>query len=485
MKFLKIRKGIAVAMALSMLSAFPAFAGWQYSVGGPGTAYWTNTETGEKRQVAAGTAAPDGTAAPSVTVKADTSTPALSAVEIANQAAAAAAKARGSNTAADTAEGSVTAGTYTAPAAGSSSAGTQAAGTQSAQAAAAANAKLTAGGQSTGTAAGTGGIQAGSYTGPGGSAAAAGTKGTASSGTGTAVQQGSTAATTGTASAAATGTLPSTGNANVETAGTLTSIGSADTGTPGTQQAANTGNTAGQAGAAQTAQTAQAAQGTKTESAAQSEGGKVMSNGRYVDPAKPMVALTYDDGPYAAVGNIIMDECAKVNGRVTFFMVGNRVGNYASEVKRMAAEGHELGNHSYDHALFNHLGGAQIQAEVAKCNQAIANVSGVTPTIMRLPGGNITNTVRKNVSMPMIYWSIDTLDWKTRNAQSTINAVVGKVKDGDIVLMHEIQKSSGEAAKTIIPELAKKGFQLVTVSELARFKGATLSGGNGKQYSRF
>lgn len=484
MKFLKIRKGIAVAMALSMLSAFPAFAGWQYSVGGPGTAYWTNTETGEKRQVTAGTAAPDGTAAPSVTVKADTSTPALSAVEIANQAAAAAAKARGSNTAADTAEGSVTAGAYTAPAAGSSSAGTQAAGTQSAQAAAAANAKLTAGGQSTGTAAGTGGIQAGSYTGPGGSAAAAGTKGTASSGTGTAVQQGSTA-TTGTASAAATGTLPSTGNANVETAGTLTSIGSADTGTPGTQQAANTGNTAGQAGAAQTAQTAQAAQGTKTESAAQSEGGKVMSNGRYVDPAKPMVALTYDDGPYAAVGNIIMDECAKVNGRVTFFMVGNRVGNYASEVKRMAAEGHELGNHSYDHALFNHLGGAQIQAEVAKCNQAIANVSGVTPTIMRLTGGNITNTVRKNVSMPMIYWSIDTLDWKTRNAQSTINAVVGKVKDGDIVLMHEIQKSSGEAAKTIIPELAKKGFQLVTVSELARFKGATLSGGNGKQYSRF
>lgn len=88
-----------------------------------------------------------------------------------------------------------------------------------------------------------------------------------------------------------------------------------------------------------------------------------------------------------------------------------------------------------------------------------------------------------NTHMPMIQWSIDTLDWKTRNAQSTVSAVLNHVKDGDIVLMHELYSQSGDAALTMIPELVNRGYQLVTVSELAAAKGQTLQA--GKLYSAF
>ncbi|MBQ1625215.1 MAG: hypothetical protein II096_04230, partial [Erysipelotrichaceae bacterium] len=87
------------------------------------------------------------------------------------------------------------------------------------------------------------------------------------------------------------------------------------------------------------------------------------------------------------------------------------------------------------------------------------------------PGGNKNNTVLQNVNMPIILWNIDTLDWKTRNAQSTINAVVGHVHNGDIVLMHSLYMSSANATRRLVPELIDEGYQLVTVSELLKYKG--------------
>ena len=102
--------------------------------------------------------------------------------------------------------------------------------------------------------------------------------------------------------------------------------------------------------------------------------------------------------------------------------------------------------------------------------------------IVRLPGGNKNATVLANVNAPMIMWSIDTLDWKLKNAQTTIDAVLGKVRDGDIVLMHELYSSTGDAAMQIIPALVERGYQLVTVSELAQYRGGLES---GKLYFNF
>lgn len=213
----------------------------------------------------------------------------------------------------------------------------------------------------------------------------------------------------------------------------------------------------------------------QAEEAAQQE---AEAGGRYVDPSKPMIALTFDDGPLPSVGNRIMDCLAQYDGRATFFLVGDRVPTYAEEVRRMAAEGHEIANHTMNHKYLQKLGAAEIQSQVNQCNDTIESVCGVRPTIMRLPGGNYNSVVLANTNMPMIQWNIDTQDWKTKNAQSTVEAVIGKVKDGDIVLMHELYSQTGDAALQIIPALSAQGYQLVTVSEMAAAKGVKLQAGN-------
>ncbi len=207
------------------------------------------------------------------------------------------------------------------------------------------------------------------------------------------------------------------------------------------------------------------------------------SGGRTIDPSKPMVALTFDDGPQPSVGNRIMDCLAQYGGKATFFMVGERVGSHKAEVQRMVAEGHEVANHSMNHKYFQKLGAAEIRSQVEQCNDAIEAACGVRPKLMRLPGGNVNSTVKANVNMPMIQWNIDTLDWKTKNADKTVAAVLDHVKDGDIILMHELYSQSGDAALRIIPELHRRGYQMVTVSEMAAAKGYSLEA--GKLYSSF
>ena len=118
-----------------------------------------------------------------------------------------------------------------------------------------------------------------------------------------------------------------------------------------------------------------------------------------------------------------------------------------------------------------------------KGNDAIQAACGVRPTLLRLPGGNHNSTVVANVGMPMIQWNVDTLDWKTRNADKTVAAVLNHVKDGDIILMHELYGATGDAVARIVPELHKRGFQMVTVSQMAAAKGRSLEA--GKLYSSF
>lgn len=200
----------------------------------------------------------------------------------------------------------------------------------------------------------------------------------------------------------------------------------------------------------------------------------VYINGRQIDLSRPLLALTYDDGPHTPVGNRIMDIMAQYGQKCTFFMVGDRVSSRAAEVQRMAAEGHELANHTYSHVYLNKVGADTIRSQVDKCNTVIAQTAGVTPTVMRLPGGNKNQTVLSNVNMPIILWNIDTRDWATRNAEKTKAAVIGKVKSGDIVLMHELYDSTADATSVIVPTLVEQGYQLVTVSELAALKNVTL-----------
>ena len=213
---------------------------------------------------------------------------------------------------------------------------------------------------------------------------------------------------------------------------------------------------------------------------------KVFSNGRYVDITKPMVALTWDDGPNGSTGEAIMDVLEKYDGRGTFFLVGNRIDEFASEVQRMAANGHEIANHSWDHdTKLSKNSSDYIVQEFAKTNAKVQEVAGVTPVLARLPGGIISDTVRSSITMPLIFWSVDTLDWKHKDADKVISSIKSEVTDGSIVLMHELYKSTQTACEQIIPWLVEQGYQLVTVSELIQFRNAEVAGGNGKQYSSF
>lgn len=214
-----------------------------------------------------------------------------------------------------------------------------------------------------------------------------------------------------------------------------------------------------------------------------SKKGKLKSKGDVnIDASKPMVALTFDDGPGERTGELLA-QLEKYNAHATFFMQGKNIPGKEDFVKKMKEIGCELGNHSYDHPQLTKLSADKIANQMGTTNDLIQQAAGSTATVMRPPYGAINDTVRSSVGLPMILWSIDTLDWKTRNAQSSIDTVMNDVQDGDIILMHDIHTESIDAALVLIPKLEEAGYQLVTVSEMAKAKGVALQ--NGEKYVDF
>ena len=191
---------------------------------------------------------------------------------------------------------------------------------------------------------------------------------------------------------------------------------------------------------------------------------------RKIDKNKKMVALTYDDGPSIYTPRIL--KTLKENNSVaTFFVVGNRVPMYSDTVKKAYDMGCEIGNHTYEHKSLPNLSETEVKRQISKTNKEVKKAIGEKPVIMRPTGGATNTNIKKWVGMPSIIWSVDTLDWKTRNADSTRRAVLNRVKDGDIVLMHDLYSATATASETIISELVRRGYQLVTVSELAECRG--------------
>ena len=193
-----------------------------------------------------------------------------------------------------------------------------------------------------------------------------------------------------------------------------------------------------------------------------------------------MIALTFDDGP-AAPDNRILAALEAVGGRATFFMVGQNVKGHPDIIRRMMADGCELGNHSWNHPQLNKLSAGEVRSQISRTNDAIAAVAGHGATVMRCPYGATGGSVKSvlaDMGYASILWSIDTLDWKTRNASSTVSSVLNNVKDGDIILMHSLYGATAEAVETMVPELVRRGYQLVTVSELAAARGGMKAGTN-------
>ena len=202
---------------------------------------------------------------------------------------------------------------------------------------------------------------------------------------------------------------------------------------------------------------------------------------RILDPEKPIVALTFDDGPGRGTA-AILDLLKQYDARATFFVIGLCLEEPAQVEKlRQAAElGCVIGSHTYDHISFKELDAGQIRSQTERVNELLVQYAGTPAPFVLPPYGHITDEAREAADMPYIHWSLDTQDWLSRDAQSIVAAVQENVRDGDIILMHDIYPSTAEACETLIPWLIEQGYQLATVPEMMEARGITME--NGQMY---
>lgn len=195
---------------------------------------------------------------------------------------------------------------------------------------------------------------------------------------------------------------------------------------------------------------------------------------RNIDPERPMVALTFDDGPSEQWTPVILDCLEQHDAVATFFEVGSNVDRLPQLVKRAADLGCEIGSHTYDHMDLSTADRTAMERDRELCRKAFRAATGSLPTLLRPPGGAVSGEAKRFYDLPFIGWSLDTEDWRTRDRDAIVAAVqsFGDL-DGQVILMHSLYQSSAEAAEILIPWLQQQGYQLVTVSELMRFRCGT------------
>lgn len=192
--------------------------------------------------------------------------------------------------------------------------------------------------------------------------------------------------------------------------------------------------------------------------------------GKHPDCSKlRCIALTFDDGPGPHTKQLL-DALAKTGSKATFFVLGPNVTSRPELIKRMANEGHQIGNHSWNHPQFSRLSSKKVLSEVERTSAEVKKITGHGTNGIRPPYGDLDKSVRKTLSSvpdgEIILWSVDTLDWKTRSTSKTIASVKKEAKPGAIVLMHDIHKPTVAAVPAIVDYLRSKGYTLVTVDDL-------------------
>ena len=196
------------------------------------------------------------------------------------------------------------------------------------------------------------------------------------------------------------------------------------------------------------------------------------------DPNKPMIALTFDDGPNTSTTSSILDTLEAYNARATFFVVSSRIPSHYEVSKRALSLGCEIESHGYSHKMLKKLKTEQIKKEFERSQKILKKHTGNKFSLVRTPYGDTDRRVLKNTDYPVILWSLDSLDWKSKNSKKIVKRVMKKIKDGDIVLMHDLYTSTADAVKEIVPKLISQGYQLVTVSEMMEARGIELKNGH-------
>lgn len=195
----------------------------------------------------------------------------------------------------------------------------------------------------------------------------------------------------------------------------------------------------------------------------------------------PLVAITFDDGPRADTTSRLLDELALREVPATFFLVGERIPENEGLIRRMADEGHQVGVHSYSHIRLTDLSRTDFDFEVGKTRAQLSAILGEGSFWLRPPYGIIDDSVQLWAGSPIVLWSVDPEDWKDRDTQRIVGQVLGHVKDGDIILFHDIYDSSVDAAIQVVDALTAQGYCFCTVEQLLQVKGVCAE--NGQLYN--
>jgi peptidoglycan-N-acetylglucosamine deacetylase len=192
------------------------------------------------------------------------------------------------------------------------------------------------------------------------------------------------------------------------------------------------------------------------------------------------VALTFDDGPSLPTTPQILDTLQRQHVRATFFVLGVHIPGNEQLLRRMYQEGHEIGNHSWNHTDFTKLTPREIKEQIAKTQALIADTGVPAPTLFRPPYGATNPVVEANVPMTIALWNNDPEDWDQKHPQDVIAKTKEHMKPGRVVVMHDTRQQTAESLEQLIHDLRSQQYELVTFSELFDLP----SGQRGKFYGR-
>lgn len=198
---------------------------------------------------------------------------------------------------------------------------------------------------------------------------------------------------------------------------------------------------------------------------------------------KKLVALTFDDGPSGATTPKLLDILKEKQVFVTFFVLGKNAEANPEIVKREAREGHEVESHTMYHQKLGKMTDSAVAKDINEANSVITEITGNEINLIRPPYGMINQAVRNQAKVPLALWTVDTLDWQSRNASAVKREIMSSVFDGAVVLMHDIYESTVEAVRISVDELREEGYEFVTFSDLAKIRDAEMQ--NGVAYGSF
>lgn len=196
------------------------------------------------------------------------------------------------------------------------------------------------------------------------------------------------------------------------------------------------------------------------------------------------MALTFDDGPSGRFTRRLLEGLAERNAKATFLLCGYRIEQYPELPEQIVKEGHEIGLHGYSHNSMQDMCQSDVAREIGQVMELLPQDCSVS--FLRAPGGlcgKCVQAVAEDHGLSILHWSVDPRDWAVHDAQAVKKSVISQVRDGDVILLHDMSDSSVEAALAIVDALQEQGFRFVTASELAQARNVTLV--PGEKYARF